>query len=492
MNTQGMVGKKEKPAGYPYWRVIAVVYAAALFALNFVRIFDNNFWGDEGYTIRLSMMSVPEMIEATALDVHPPLYYLVVQAVCKIFGFNGPSYHLASILPYGLILIFALTAVWKSFGKEASFLLITFASIMRTAVQYNVEARMYSLGALFVLLSFYGLYLVLMKNRCRDYVFFVLMSLAAAYTHYYSLITVAFFYIVLFFFSCVRRREYLKKTLWSCILTVLAYLPWFFILLGSFKRTSDTYWMKSIPSIEECFRFIFSSDYMEWVFIFVFVLCVIGYLFYSLRKIRANKSTELTADMDFKELLFMAAGLLSIIGTMAVGILVSMIIRPMFIVRYLFPAALVAWFMIAIVVSKLKKKTVVCCILTAFTLLVCVPQYVDTYTKDRKDDRCLQDTLALTKSEIGVEDTIYTTQYHLDWTVLDYYYPGTHHKFMKNGGFPILKGEKPYWLILGSKMSPIFSHFIAIQDYKYEPVVEKGSLGTGTVYIYKLLPKKGH
>ena len=50
------------------------LYALVLFAMHFVRIFDNSFWGDEGFSIGLAQMNVFEMLQVTAADNHPPLY----------------------------------------------------------------------------------------------------------------------------------------------------------------------------------------------------------------------------------------------------------------------------------------------------------------------------------------------------------------------------------------------------------------------------------
>lgn len=55
------------------------LYALVLFAMHFVRIFDNSFWGDEGFSIGLAQMNVFEMLQVTAADNHPPLYYLFTQ-----------------------------------------------------------------------------------------------------------------------------------------------------------------------------------------------------------------------------------------------------------------------------------------------------------------------------------------------------------------------------------------------------------------------------
>lgn len=138
------------------------LYAAALGALNFVRVFDNTFWGDEGFTIGLAKMSVGEMVRTTAGDVHPPLYYLFVQLLYKILGDTGVVYHLSAFIPYAVILVLACTAVKKRFGWVPAAVLVTMSSIMKEAVVHNVEARMYALAALFVLIA----YLALPTSRC--------------------------------------------------------------------------------------------------------------------------------------------------------------------------------------------------------------------------------------------------------------------------------------------------------------------------------------
>ena len=44
------------------------LYALVLFALHFVRIFDNSFWGDEGFSIGLAQMNVFEMLQVTRIS----------------------------------------------------------------------------------------------------------------------------------------------------------------------------------------------------------------------------------------------------------------------------------------------------------------------------------------------------------------------------------------------------------------------------------------
>lgn len=77
------------------------LYALVLFAMHFVRIFDNSFWGDEGFSIGLAQMNVFEMLQVTAADNHPPLYYLFTQLLYHLLGNHGYVYHLSALIPYG-------------------------------------------------------------------------------------------------------------------------------------------------------------------------------------------------------------------------------------------------------------------------------------------------------------------------------------------------------------------------------------------------------
>ena len=55
------------------------LYALVLFAMHFVRIFDNSFWGDEGFSIGLAQMNVFEMLQVTAITIRR----------CTIFSRNS-------------------------------------------------------------------------------------------------------------------------------------------------------------------------------------------------------------------------------------------------------------------------------------------------------------------------------------------------------------------------------------------------------------------
>ena len=56
------------------------------------------------------------MLQVTAADNHPPLYYLFTQLLYHLLGNHGYVYHLSALIPYGLILILACTVIFRQFG----------------------------------------------------------------------------------------------------------------------------------------------------------------------------------------------------------------------------------------------------------------------------------------------------------------------------------------------------------------------------------------
>lgn len=472
-------------------RLLVSLYALALFLLNFVRIFDNNFWGDEAYTIRLAQMRLPAMFAETAADVHPPLYYMLVRLTGGLLGYRGTVFHFTSLIPYGIILVLALTVLWKRYGVTTSLILITLISLLPNAIQYNVEVRMYSWGALFVLLSYLFLWQILSRNNWVDYAGFVIFSLSAAYTHYYCLISVAFFYAALFFIALIKRKSFLKRTLLCCGVTVAGYLPWFFTLLQTLERTADDFWMMWIPTLKECIAFFFkdSSQYL------LFAILIMGVAAFFLQQIHSPKTADeasgtlsirlpgftLTADA-----IWVLAGLFGMFGTIIVGIVISKLIRPLFIVRYLYPVSIVAWLLLGFCLSRLKGKVIYTIAVLGILFLTCIPQYRAIYFKDRAENESLQATLTATVDELKSEDVILTDLAPVDWTISDYYYPGIVHQLITLDELTDLKSGPNYWLILSGPLAEDDCRQLSEQGYFWDEKVQNGILGTSTVSIYRL------
>lgn len=410
------------------------LYTLVLFTLHFIRVFDNSFWGDEGFSIRLAKMSVSQMVHATANDVHPPLYYFLAMFLYRVLGNHGYTYHLSAVLPYALILLVSCTFVRKRFGTLTAAILVTLSALSKSAITYNVEVRMYALAALFVLIAYLALYQIYQRGTFLDWSVFCVASLGAAYTHYYALISVAFFYLMLLPLL-FRTREYLWKILVAYIVTIIGYLPWLFILLASFQRTANGWWLSSVSSARDFYQFIFDSRWLQNAFIivvaFYFAQQVIAI------QIKKDPSRKLLDRFDVKlifilpakvpnDIFWILAGLLSFIGTVGIGLAASKLIRPLILLRYIFPVAPVLYLILGHCISKLPlRRTVATLVLlgilrSGFTVYASTFQY-EKFTLDAETTQCLQ-TVA------PAEDTLLlTNNAHLGWSLLEYYYPQNPH-----------------------------------------------------------------
>lgn len=384
-----LAGKKYQKLFQWVGLLVLAVWTLALLRLNYWRIYDNTFWVDETWSIRLARMPLPEMIRITAADMHPPLFYLLAMALNRLLGDSGPVYHLSALIPYMGILFLACTEVRRAFGLGPAFLLVTMMSLMPEPLYYNVEVRMYSLGALLVLTSYLALHRILTRNRLPEWVIFSVASLGAAYSHYYALIIVAFFYLILIVPS-LGDRGFRRRTAVTWVTAVVGYLPWLGVLLKSFVSTSGDWWLKEIPKAWECLLYFFDSRYLAGLF----VLIVAVYLFVSVRRKKRDAEAQPPEKMPVDPVvLWVLAGLFSLVGTVCVGLGLSYAVRPFFVIRYLYPLTPVIFLLLGFCLSRVDRSRLMCFVLTA-VIVVCVwPSYLHIRDDYKYQDMCTKEFL---------------------------------------------------------------------------------------------------
>ena len=435
-----------------------------LCALNFVRVFDNTFWGDEGFSIKLAKMDVGEMVRTTAMDVHPPLYYLLIQMLYKILGNTGVAYHLSAFIPYAVIVVLACTAVKKRFGLVPSAVLVTMSSIMKNAVVYNVEARMYALAAMFVLIAYIALYDIIKEDTISVWVLFCAASLGAAYTHYYALISVAFFYLMLIP-TMLKNKRKMRRLAASYAVTILAYLPWLMILVHSFTRTKDDWWLEEIPSVKDCIEFVLDYAWLAVVFAAVLVVFV-------------WQQKRLTNDV-----LWVLAGLLSACGTSAIGLALSHILRPFFIERYLFPVTALVYLLFGFCISKIQPHKLLAAGVLVMILLANIPAYAKVYEWEKWKDE--ETSRFCNTVKPAADAVIYTNNQHLYWNLMPYYYPGVADEYITDVR-DCLDGRNEIWLYWrGDELDEDTLQMIQENGYTAECVYD-GYFANAMYHAYKL------
>ena len=457
------------------WERLFYIFVISLFLMNFIRIFDNAFWGDEGFSIRLAKMSLSEMIKATADDVHPPLYYMFLQVLYKVFGNHGITYHLSGFLPYAAIVVISATWVKKRFGITTASILVGFASISNNALIYNVEARMYSLAALFVLCAYLSLYEILHDNKDKYWYLLGIFAVLASYTHYYSFVSVALLYLGLII-HCFLDHRYIKKTIKLCLFSLIGYAPWFLVLLSSFKRTSAGWWSDAIPTYRSCYMFLFDNDTRINIF-FIILIC---FLFHESKTINIQREERNERGLFFNlsikkgkmdlDIEWILIGLLSLFGTMCVGISVSKLLRPLFLTRYLYPVAPLAYLVMGFGTSRLPYRRLVGFALVFLLIFDQVPYYQNMVWSEIDLNLQTKEFLEVVKPDERA--VIYTNDSHLDWTLLDYYYPLNEHVRTKDATVALRKNVDDIWLFWSAKMDTDFLMMARNKGYRIELVHE--------------------
>ena len=144
-------------------------------------------WWDEGWSLYFATIDLGSMLERTAVDIHPPLYYLLLHLWTRLFDTSAGSARLLSVF-LGTATVPLLYATGRRLlgpkgGLAAAFLL----AISPFHIYYSQEVRMYVLVTLLGLAAtHYALRWDAGRRGAGCWVAYVLAATAALYTQYYA------------------------------------------------------------------------------------------------------------------------------------------------------------------------------------------------------------------------------------------------------------------------------------------------------------------
>ena len=209
------------------------------------------YWGDEILSLQIAghfQDNISGLFQyLQAVEVHPPLYYLLLVAWTKLFGFSE-----AAVRSLSLIFGLATVALAYFLGKQmwqntraalfASFL----AAILPMSIIFSVEARPYIIFSFFGLLCLYQLNAYLAKPHWRRLVYFSIFALIGIYLHYsFFLILLPLSAWWLFKMIADRRRQDFIRFLAVLTFIFLGFYWWLPAML--YKISLGTYELMNLP-----------------------------------------------------------------------------------------------------------------------------------------------------------------------------------------------------------------------------------------------------
>lgn len=332
---------------------------------------DISLWHDEAFSALLIKYSWSEMIYRIGLDVHPPLYYIVLRIWSTFFGDSLLSLRAFSAF-FGVLAVPVAYAFVKTAFKnsKAAFWSALLIALNPFFVYYVTEARMYTFGAFLLLLTAYVLVkgidsqlesdynLAARPIHKRYYFFFGLLSVAMLYTHYYlafSIFALGLYGLVVLF------KNYGFKVinyLWlgiSVALSFLLFVPWIPTFLKQLNQVEGGYWIPQMDrwSIPSSLWQILTNKVLDTgnqFDVFLVILMMIALIIAFIALIRKQTNTE--------KILLVFLTLAPFFGSILFYILAR--IRgsesSVFLVRYLVFTVPFILILVSVVLTSLKKQ----------------------------------------------------------------------------------------------------------------------------------------
>lgn len=236
---------------------LAIVAAIAA-SLRLISITKASIWHDEGYTMMLIQHSPIEIIERTARDFHPPLYYLASHWWTLLFGNSELAIRSLSLLcGVGVVILVYFIVKRLNFSEVTARLTSALVAFGPFLVRYSEEARMYGMAALLVCAATLALLVALdyrtkistKRKHLTWWLLYGLLMAAALYTHYY----VAFIIFVHIGYAWYSYGGFMKmiqtKAWWAGnLLAAGLFLPWIPAIVAQFTRVQGGYWIPPVSA----------------------------------------------------------------------------------------------------------------------------------------------------------------------------------------------------------------------------------------------------
>ncbi len=216
---------------------VLIISALIAMAISFFIGSYQSVWFDEAYSISVAQQPLSQLMHFTAIDTHPPFYYLLLKLWAGIFGWSEIALRSLSVLSMGGALVFAGLLTKKMFNTRAALVTLPFIAFAPFLLRYGFEIRMYALASLICIAATYILIHAVSANETKKrqklFLLYGFLVALGMYTLYYT----AFVWLAHFVWLIWKNKKDKKiiyKTGWfkSYIFSVILFLPWLPSFIG--------------------------------------------------------------------------------------------------------------------------------------------------------------------------------------------------------------------------------------------------------------------
>jgi cellulose synthase (UDP-forming) len=364
---------------------------------------------DESQSLIQVHRSIPGLLHVVALDVHVPLYHIMLHYWQMAFGYSIQTARVMSLIIFLLMLPYVYLLARRLFSVNASLFATVLVSISPFMNWYGNEARMYTLLALVCVANQYYFLGILQRNKgWRGY---ILSGLLGIYSHYFFCV----YLLVQFIYIAINCRalglDRIKRFAGVYFVLLAAFAPWlyFFHTLGSGSSENP---LLSHPSTVDLFN-VFSQFSFGFQDNFVNTILVSCWPFLlALALLAVKQRQKLTPSLKY---IFLSAFMPVIIIYTA-----SVFIKPLLVSRYLImclvPCTLIVIWLLVNYSGRAARLG--CIIIFVVVCVTAAQEYISPATPVKEDYR--DAVQYINKNATSADEVVLTAPFTI--YPVDYYY----------------------------------------------------------------------
>jgi hypothetical protein len=243
--------------------ILAIIVAVGL-SIRAYHLADRSMWFDEAFSWRVIQYPFAEMIDRTAQDNHPPLYFVLLRGWAAAFGTTELALRWLSVALGGLAMVGMYLFMTEGFADKGApksrrlgFLVAALLGLSVFQIRWAWECRMYTLGTALAALSSWALFRALRRPvpSFRPWLAYGILALLFAYTHYYALFSIAAQAMFLGGYFVIRARGRIGQVVadrrfWYALLAggiiAAGWLPWVPFFLKQRSQVQADYWSQPV------------------------------------------------------------------------------------------------------------------------------------------------------------------------------------------------------------------------------------------------------